>query len=125
MVFLWNLSDSQSPQVPRTLLSIQAGLNNATVWMLSTHHLVSNSFSPCSNPFRFESFFSSLARSWYLSLFSLSLSLTQRSTTGTATSTIWHNLFFVVDYHKVWLSSRNKVIRFYLKIPKTFARLIF
>ena len=33
MVFHWSLSDSMSPQVSRTLLSI---LNNAVVWMVST-----------------------------------------------------------------------------------------
>ena len=36
MVFHWSLSDSKSPQVSRTLLSILAVLNNAVVWMVST-----------------------------------------------------------------------------------------
>ena len=36
MVFHWRLSDSKSPQVSRTLLSILSVLNNAVVWMVST-----------------------------------------------------------------------------------------
>ena len=36
MVFHWSQSDSKSPQVSRTLLSILAVLNNAVVWMVST-----------------------------------------------------------------------------------------
>ena len=35
MVFHWSLSDSKSPQVSRTLLSILADLNNTVVWMIS------------------------------------------------------------------------------------------
>ena len=60
-------------------------LNNAVVWMVSTRPLISKSSSSCCNPlvtlpsapiiigitvsFMFYSFFSSLARSTYLSLF--------------------------------------------------------
>ena len=36
MVFHWSLSDSKSPQVSRTLLSIQVDLNTAVFWMIST-----------------------------------------------------------------------------------------
>ena len=36
MVFHWRLSDSKSPQVSKTLLSILAIFNNAVVWMVST-----------------------------------------------------------------------------------------
>ena len=36
MVFPWSLSNSKSPQVPRTLISILSVLNNAVVWMVST-----------------------------------------------------------------------------------------
>ena len=43
MVFHWSLSDSKSPQVSRTLLSILAVLNNAVVWMVSTRPLISKS----------------------------------------------------------------------------------
>ena len=50
MIFHWSLSDSKSPQVSRTLLSIVHYLNNAVVWLVSTHHLISKFFSPCHNP---------------------------------------------------------------------------
>ena len=85
MVFHWSLSDSKSPQVSRTLLSILAVLNNAVVWMVSTRPPISKSSSPFSNPLvtvtigiivtcMFHSFFYSLARSRYLSFFSHSFS---------------------------------------------------
>ena len=90
MVFLWSLSDSKSPQVSRTLLSILAFLNKVVVWMVSTHPPTSKSSSPFSNPLvtvpntpitigiivtcMFHSFFNSLARSRYLSFFSHSFS---------------------------------------------------
>ena len=45
----WSLNDSKSPQISRTLLSILADLNKAVVWMVSTHPLISKSFSPCVN----------------------------------------------------------------------------
>ena len=108
MVFHWSFSDSKSPQVYMTLLSILADLNNAVVWMVSTRPLISKSFSPWTNffsdrveranhnCFMFHSFFSSLARPKYLSLFSLSFSFTLWST-----ETIWQVLF-LVDYHWVW-----------------------
>ena len=51
MVFPWSLSDSKYPQVSRTLLSIQAVLNNVIVWMVSTRPPTSKSSSPFSNPF--------------------------------------------------------------------------
>ena len=85
MVFHWSLSESKSSQVSRTLLSILADLNYAVVWIISTRPLISKCSSPCSSPleivlsasntisitvtFMFHSFFfSSLARSSYLSL---------------------------------------------------------
>ena len=46
----WSLSDSKSPQVSRTLLSILADLNNAVILMASIHLLISKSSSPCTNP---------------------------------------------------------------------------
>ena len=79
MVFHWSLSDSKSPQVSRTLLSILAVLNNVVVWMVSTHPPTSKSSRPFNNPFvtiskapitigiivtfMFLSFFNSLGRS--------------------------------------------------------------
>ena len=109
MVFHWRLSDSKSPQVSRTLLSILAVLNNAAVWMVSTRPPTSKSSCPFSNPvvtvpnapitvgiivtFLFHSFFNSLARSKYLSSFSYSFSFILWSA-GTAKSTILQVLFF-------------------------------
>ena len=85
MVFHWSLSDSKSPHVSRILRSILADLNIAVVWLVSTSPAISKSSSPCTNPlvtvqraaitigitvtFMFQSFFNSLVRSWYLSLF--------------------------------------------------------
>ena len=109
MVFHWSLSDSKSPQVSRTLLSILAVLNNAVDWMVSTRPPTSKSSSPFSNPLvtvpnapitigiivtcMFHSFFSSLARSWYLSFFSHSFSFILWSA-RTAKSTILQVFFF-------------------------------
>ena len=87
MVFNWSLSDSKSPQVSRTRLSILAVLSNVVVWIVSTRPLTSKSSRPFNNPlvtvpnasitigtivtFMFHSFFfNSLARSRYLSFFS-------------------------------------------------------
>ena len=140
MVSHRSLSDSKSSQVFRTLLSILADLNNAVVWIVSTRPLISKSFSPCTNSlvtvpraqitisisvtFMFHSFFDSLARSKYLSFFSLSFSFILWSA-RTAKSTIRQVLFFVVvDYYKVWSSGWDKVIRLYLKISVMFVRLI-
>ena len=50
MVFHWSLSDSKSPQVSRTLLSILAVLNYAVVWMVSTQRPTSKSSSPFNDP---------------------------------------------------------------------------
>ena len=50
MVFHSSLSDSKSPQVSRTLLSILAVLNNTVVCMVSTRPPTSKSSSPSNNP---------------------------------------------------------------------------
>ena len=50
MVFHWRLSDSKSPQVSKTLLSILAIFNNAVVWMVSTRSPTSKSSRPFNNP---------------------------------------------------------------------------
>ena len=81
MVFHWNLSDSKSPRVSRTLLSILAVLKNDVVWMVSTRPPTSKSSSSFNNTLVivpkapiiigaivtiiFHSFFNSLARSRY------------------------------------------------------------
>ena len=49
MVFHWSLSDTKSPHVFRTLLSIIADLNNAIVWIVCTCPLISMSSSPFVN----------------------------------------------------------------------------
>ena len=56
-------TDSKSPQVSRTLLSILAVLNNAVVCMASTHPLISKSSSPCTSPF--GDFTQSPSYNWY------------------------------------------------------------
>ena len=48
-MFHWSVSYSKSPQFSRTLLSIQVNLNNAIVWMVSTHPVISKSSSPFTN----------------------------------------------------------------------------
>ena len=50
MVFHWSLSDSKSPQVSRTLLSILAVLSNAVIWIVSTRLPTSQSSRPFNNP---------------------------------------------------------------------------
>ena len=50
MVFHWRLSDSKSPQVSWTLLSILAVFNIAVVWMVSTRSPTSKSSRPFNNP---------------------------------------------------------------------------
>ena len=140
MVFHWGLSDNKSPQVSRTLLSILPILNNVVVWMVSTRPLISKSSSPCTNPFvtvpralitigiivtfMFHSFFNSLARSRYLSVFSHSFIFILWSA-WTAKSTILQVFFFFfLLIVIIWLSDRDLAIRLYLEIPKEFMRLI-
>ena len=50
MVFHWRLSDSKSPQVSRTLLSILTVFNNAAVWKVFTLPPTSKSSWPFNNP---------------------------------------------------------------------------
>ena len=109
MVFHWRLSDSKSPQVSRTRLRILAVLSNAVVWIVSSRPPISKSSRPFNNPlvivpnapitigtivtFMFHSFFNSLARSRYLSFFSLSFRFILWSS-RTGKSTILQILFF-------------------------------
>ena len=111
MVFPWSLSDSKSPQVSRTRLRILAVLINAVVSKVSVRPPISKSSRPFNNPlfivpnapitidtfvtFMFHSFFNSLARSRYLSFFSLSFRFIL-SSTGTAKSTILQILFLLL-----------------------------
>ena len=50
IVFHSRLSESKSPQVSRTLLSILVVFNNAVVWMVSTRPPTSKSSRPFNNP---------------------------------------------------------------------------
>ena len=50
MVFHWSLSDSKSPLVSKTLLSILAVPSNAVVWMVSTRPPISKSSTPFNSP---------------------------------------------------------------------------
>ena len=50
MVFRWRLSDSKSPQVSKTLLSILTVFNNAVVLMVSTRSPTSKSSRHFNNP---------------------------------------------------------------------------
>ena len=109
MIFHWSLSDSKSPPVSKTLLSILAVLKNVAVWMVSTRPPTSKSSSPFSNPlvtvpnapvtmgiiitFMFHSFFNSLSRSRYSSFFSHSSSFILWAA-RTAKSTILQKLLF-------------------------------
>ena len=111
MVFHWRLSDSKSPQVIRILLSILAVLNYVVVWMVSSRPPTSKSSRPFNNPlvtvpkapitigiivtFMFHSFFYSLPRSSYLSLFSHFFGFILRSA-GTAKSTILQIFIFLL-----------------------------
>ena len=47
--FHWSLSDSKSPQVSRTLLSILVVLINVLVWIVSIRPLIAKSSSPFNN----------------------------------------------------------------------------
>ena len=96
MGFPCSLSDSKSTKVSRTLLSIFSDLDNAVVWMVFPCPLISKSSSHFTSPlgivpstpittgitvtFMFHSFFSSRARSIYLSLFTVSFYFTLWST---------------------------------------------
>ena len=124
MVFNWSLSDSKSPQVSRTLLSILAVLNNAVVWMVSTHPPTSKSSNPFDNPlvtvpkapitigiiviFMFHSFFNTLVRSRYLSFFSHSVLFCRDSKVYNSGSSLFFSFFsFFVIYCKFWSSGRD------------------
>ena len=50
MILYWSLSDSNSHQVSRTLLSIRVVLNNVVVWKVSTRPPISKSPMPFYNP---------------------------------------------------------------------------
>ena len=83
MVFYWSLSDSKSPQESSFPLIILVTFNNSLVWIVTTRRLISECFSSYTNLLvsvpsapitigitiiiMFHSFFTSLARTRYLS----------------------------------------------------------
>ena len=109
----FSLSDSKSPQVSRTLLSILANLSNAVVWMVSIRLLISDSTRPFSRllktvsnaldkisislTFLFLCFFCSLVRSNYLFILSLSFIFTMQSA-GIAKSRRRQIVFFFYQF---------------------------
>ena len=111
MVFHWSLSDSKSPQVSRTRLSILAVLSNAVIWIVFTSPPTSKTSRPFNNPlvtvpkapitigtiviFMFHNFLNSQVRSRYLSFFSHSFRFILWSA-RTAKSTILQILFFLL-----------------------------
>ena len=137
MVFHWSLSDSKSPQVSRTHLRILLVLSNAVVWIISTRPLTSKFSRPFNNPlaivpnapitigtivtFMFPTFFNSLARSRYLSFFSLSFRFILWSA-GTAKSIILQILLFLLI---VMRSSLLAGIRWSVCILKSHRSLLF
>ena len=145
MVFLQSLSDSNSSQLSRALLSILPDLSKAVVWIISARPPISSSSSPLTQPlktvpnaliiisimvtFMFHMFFSSPARSEYLSLFSFSLiffSVVRRDAKApNVASSLFLFFFFFINGHEVWSSGLDKLIRLYPKIPENFIRLIF
>ena len=128
MVFHWSLSDSKSPQVSRTLLSILAVRNNAIVWMVSTRPPTSKSSSPFSNPLvtvpnapntigiivtcMFLSFFQFPSKVEVLTLlftFFQFYSVVSRDNKVDyfASSLFFFFFFFLFDYYQVWSSGRD------------------
>ena len=108
--FHWSLCNRKSPQVSRTLLSILADFNSSVVWMVSILLLISSSSSlfprfwiivsrtptmiGITVTLIIHTFFSSLARSRYLSSWSPSNAITSWSI-GTAKSTFHRFCFFL------------------------------
>ena len=135
MFFHWSLSDSKSPQVSRTLLSILAVFNNAVVWMVSIRPPTPKSSRPFNNPlvtvpkapitigtivtFMFPSFFNPLVRSLYLSFFSQSFSFILWPA-GTAKSTILQILSFFFSSWLIIIRSDLLVeVRWSVCMPKS------
>ena len=138
-----SLSDNKFPQISRTLLSILSDLNNVIVWMVFTRPLISKSSSLFNNPLvivrrapitisinvTFFShnllgfFFSFLARSRYLSLFSFSFNFTQHSPQFSkyaffSFSFLFFFFFFLLIIKKVFKSGRDFFYLYVSQNPK-------
>ena len=132
MVFHWSLSDSKSPQVSRTRLSILAVLSNAVVWIVSTRPLTFKSSRPFNNPlvtvpnapitigtivtFMFHSFFQFSSKVYLLILLFTVLQIYSVVCRDRKVNNFADSLSFV-DYYEVWSSGRDEVIRLYVKVP--------
>ena len=140
MVFHWSLSDSKSPQISRTLLSILAVPNNVVVWMISTRPPTSKSSGPFSNPLvtvpnapitigiivtcMFHSFFQFPSK---VEVFILLFTFFQFYSGVSRYSKVdnFASSLLFVDYYSVWSSGRDLVIRLYVKVPEEFMCVIF
>ena len=105
MVIHRSLSDSKSPQVSRTLLSILDVLNNVVVWMVSTRPSTSKSSSSLNNP--------------------LVTVPNAPITIGIIVTFIFNFTYSLFCCYEVWSSSRDYVIRVYVKVLQEFMCLIF
>ena len=124
MVFHWSLSDSKSPQVFRTLLSILAVFNNAVVWMVSAR-LSTKSSRPFNKSFSYRC--KGTNHNWYnchlhvplfiqfsskvevlISIFTFfqSYSVVCRDSKVDNFADFLF-FFFFVDYYKIWSSGRD------------------
>ena len=134
-VFHWSLINSKSLQVLGTLLSILADLNHAVIWTVSTRPVFSKSSSPCTNPlvtvprapitivtFMFQ-FFQFPSKVQVLIPFFAVFQFFSVFRRDSKVHNFASSLFFV-DYHKVWSSGRDLVIRLYVKIAEEFVRVI-
>ena len=131
MVFHWSLSDSKSPQVSRTLLSILAVLNNVVVWMVSAPPPTSKSSSLLNNPLvtvpnatitigiivtcMFHRFFQFPSKVEVLILLFTFFQFYSVVSRDSKVDNFAISLPFV-DYYKVWSSGRDWVIRVYVKV---------
>ena len=143
MVFHWSLSERKSSQVSRTRLRILAVLSNAVIWIVSSRPPTSKSSMPFNNPldivpkapitigtivtFMFHSFFNSLARSRYLSLFSHFFRFILWST-GTAKSIILQIHFFlliIIRSGLLYFSLHLSHLNFYCGFSEVSTRFIY
>ena len=119
MIFHRSLTDTKSPQISRTHLSIQDDISIAVVWMVLTFPLISKS---CSNFINIlgivpsAPFFNSL----FIFLFDFNFILWSSETAKSTFRQIL--IFFFVDSHLVGSSGRELVIYFYLIIPENLVR---